>query len=391
MEAVLSRNATAAGVLAVIRRAGPLSRAAIGERTGLSLPTVSRSVSALIGVGLVREHPELVPVGSIGRPRVPLHLDDGVFAVGGVHIGVSTTTYGLADLRGAIIASQELPTPSGDAEDALAHIAGKLRAFLRRFPRRVVLGVGLASGGQVDTERGLLDHERLGWRSVPAAEALRRATGLPVLLEGHVAAMASAELVFGRGASAPSLLYFYAREVVGIALVVEGRLHRGPWGGSTIAHLPVGGSAECPCGALGCLEAEVCDRTVAERAAAAGVVDEADIRLVRAAAAGGDSRAVGLLTDRAHTIGRAAAILRDVLNPHAVVLGGQAVTEDPDRLPDLLRSFRDTTTLPGPADLVSVTPFGPAVQAVAACTGLLTRVFENPFDFVRPTRKAPTP
>ncbi|MBW4722002.1 ROK family transcriptional regulator [Saccharothrix obliqua] len=374
------RAANAAAVLAVVRREGPLSRAAIGEHTGLSMPTVSRQVAALTDLGLLREYPDLAPAGAIGRPRVPIALDERVFAACGVHIGVSTTTYGLSDLRGTLLDAEEVPTPGGSAEDALAHIASRVRAFLRRWPRRAVVGIGLASGGLVDSARGLLDHERLGWRRVPAADLLHRATGLPVHLDGHVAAMANAELLFGERVS--SLLYFYAREVVGVALAVDGALHRGPGGGGSIAHLPVGGDARCRCGATGCLEAAVADRAVAERAVRAGVVAEPDIRLVRAAARAGDPVAGRLLTDRATALGRAVALLRDAFNPDRVVLGGQAITDPDERLPDLLRAFADTTRLPG-ADIVSVTALGPSPQATAACTGLLNRLFEHPLDMVR--------
>ncbi|GLZ39312.1 ROK family transcriptional regulator [Actinokineospora sp. NBRC 105648] len=390
------RAANAAAVLAVIRREGPLSRAAIGEHTGLSMPTVSRQVAALIEIGLLREFPELVPAGAIGRPRVPIDLDDTVFAACGVHIGVSTTTYGLADLRGNLLDSEEIPTPPGSAEDALAHIAGKVRSFLRRWSRRTVVGIGLASGGLVDTERGLLDHERLGWHRVPAADLLHRATGYPVHLDGHVAAMANAELLFGWGPRVSSLLYFYAREVVGMVLAVDGSLHRGPGGGGSIAHLPIGGDTRCPCGSTGCLEATVADRTVAENAVRQGVVAEPDIRLVRAAARAGEPAAQRLLADRAAALGRAVGLLRDALNPDRVVLGGQAITDPAERLPDLLHAFATTTTLPG-ADIVSVTRFGPTLQATAACTGLLNRLFDHPLDLLEPAprseppaRKAPT-
>ncbi|PPK62580.1 ROK family protein [Actinokineospora auranticolor] len=393
------RATNAAAVLAAIRREGPLSRAAIGEHTALSMPTVSRQVAVLIELGLLREFPELVPVGAIGRPRVPIHLDDTRYAACGVHIGVSTITYGLADLRGTLLDSEEIPTPSGSAEDVLAHIAGKVRAFLRRWSRRRVLGIGLATGGLVDAERGLLDHDRLGWHRVPAADLLRRATGHPVHLDGHVAAMANAELLFGWGPRVSSLLYFYAREVVGVALSVDGKLHRGPGGGGSVAHLPIGGDTRCPCGATGCLEATVADRTVAERAVRDGVVAEPDIRLVRQAARAGEPRAEQLLADRATALGRAVGLLRDAFNPDRVVLGGQAITDQAERLPDLLRAYSATTTLPG-ADIVSVTRFGATLQATAACTGLLNRLFDNPLDLLetakvsttddKHARKAPT-
>jgi predicted NBD/HSP70 family sugar kinase len=335
-------------VLAVIRREGPLSRAAIAQRTSLSLPTVSRQIAALTGLGLVREVPERTRGGSLGRPRVPVDINEDVVAACGVHIGVRTVTYGLADLRGRLLASERTPTPDGTAEDAFAFIAGKVRVFLRRWPERRILGLGLASGGQVDRERGLLDHGRIGWHHAPARDLLARLVGLPVWLDSHVPAMAQAELLFGEGKQFDSMLYFYARQVVGAAIVVGGVLHRGPGRSGTVAHLPTGSAVSCPCGRTGCLEATINAQT-----------DQ------------------GRFAERAETIGRAVAYLRDIVNPDQVVLGGQAITEAPEHQVALLHNFAANTALPG-ADVVTMTRFGPDVQAVAACTTVLGDVYANP-------------
>ncbi|HJQ46701.1 MAG TPA: ROK family transcriptional regulator [Amycolatopsis sp.] len=342
----------APAVLAVIRRAGPLSRAVIAERTELSMPTVSRQIAALTDAGLVREAPERASSGSLGRPRVPVDINEDLVAACGVHIGVRTVTYGLADLRGRLIASERIPTPDGGPEDAIAHIVGRLRAFLRKWPQRRVVGLGLATGGRVDSTRGLVHHDRLGWHHVPARDLAERLVGLPVRLDGHVPAMARAELLFGEGKQFDSLLYFYARQVVGVAIVVGGVLHRGPGWSGTIAHLPTGGDVGCPCGRTGCLEVTVNAQT-----------DQ------------------GRFAERAATIGRAVAHLRDIVNPAQVVLGGQAITGAPEHQTTLLHSFAATTALPG-ADVVTLTRFGPDVQAVAACTTVLGDVYAHPLRFV---------
>ncbi|WP_176879519.1 ROK family transcriptional regulator [Prauserella marina] len=371
------RESNAASVLGAIRVDGPLSRAAIARHTGLSMPTVSRQVAALIELGLLREVADQSGVRAVGRPTVPVDLNDDVIAACGVHLGVSTTTYGLTNLRGRLLGSERMATPAGGPEEVLSRIAAEVRGFLRHWPERRIIGVGFAIGGQIDAERGLLDHERLGWRKVPARAVLEGVTGLPVYLDGHVPAMAAAELLFGAAGRAESSLYFYAREMVGVAVAVHGRLHRGPGQSGSIAHLPVGGDVPCSCGRTGCLEATVAELAVVERAVKAGVIAEPDIGLLRAAAEAGDPTADEILAERARALGTAAGILRDVVNPELVVLGGQAITDAPGYLGELLRTFADTTALPG-TDLVEVTRFGPDVQAMAACTGLLTQLYDHP-------------
>ncbi|WP_040406032.1 ROK family transcriptional regulator [Amycolatopsis nigrescens] len=372
------RESNAAAVLAAARLAGPLSRASIAARTELSMPTVSRQVAALVEAGLLHELPELATAGSIGRPRVPVDVNDRVIAACGVHVGVSTTTYGLADLRGRLLDSERVATPAGPPGEAFAQLAGRIRAFLRRWSDRRVVGIGLATGGRVDAVNGLLDHDRLGWRRVPARELLASATGLPVHLDGHVPAMATAELLFGPWNQPRSLLYFYARQVVGIALAMDGRLHRGPGPDGSVAHLPVGGDEPCPCGRTGCLEVTVAEETVVRKAFQAGVIPEPRISMLQAAADAGEPEAVRLLDERANTLGRAVAMLRDIVNPDLIVLGGQAVTDSPSRFGELLRGFAGRTALPG-TDLVTVTRFGQDVQAIAACTGVLRQLYDYPF------------
>lgn len=371
------RESNAAAVLSAVRSSGPLSRAAIARHTSLSMPTVSRQVAGLTGLGLLQELPDLVHNGSVGRPRVPVDINNDVVAACGVHIGITTTTYGLADLRGRLLESERIATPGGSAQDVLAHIAGRVRTFLHRWPHRKVVGIGVATGAQVDNARGVVEHGRLGWHAIPAREMLERAIGLPVHLDGHVPAMASAELLFGSGGQSESMLYFYAREMTGIALAVHGQLHRGPGHAGSIAHLLVGSEVRCRCGNIGCLEATVSERTVVDQAVQDGIIADPDIRLLHSAAESGNPGAQRILTDRARALGRAVAMLRDVINPETVVLGGQAITDAPGYLEELMRSFAATSTLPG-TDLVEITRFGPDVQAIAACTGPLTQLYDRP-------------
>ncbi|MEU6641498.1 ROK family transcriptional regulator [Saccharomonospora sp. NPDC046836] len=375
------RESNAAAVLGAIRTDGPLSRAAIARLTSLSMPTVSRQVSALAELELLREVPGVSVTREVGRPTVPVDLNDEVIAACGVHIGITTTTYGLTNLRGRLLDSERMPTPAGEPQEVLQRIALEVGAFLRNWTDRKIIGIGLAVGGQVDAERGLLQHEPLGWRGVPARAVLEEVTGLPVHLDGHVPAMATAELLFGAAGRAQSSLYFYAREMVGVALSVDGVLHRGPGLSGSIAHLPIGSSVPCSCGRTGCLEATVAERSVVEQAQRAGVIDKPDIRLLRAAAEAGDAAADRILVERARALGRAVGIVRDVVNPELVVLGGQAITDAPDYLGELLDAFAGTTALPG-TDLVEVTRFGPDVQAMAACTGLLTQLYDHPLSIL---------
>lgn len=60
----------ASRVIEQTRALGPVSRDELARTTGLSLPTVNRSVSALLRAGLLRERPDAAPVGVTDRKSV---------------------------------------------------------------------------------------------------------------------------------------------------------------------------------------------------------------------------------------------------------------------------------------------------------------------------------
>jgi len=144
----------------------------------------------------------------------------------------------------------------------LASLAESASRYLRRWHRRRPLWVGVAIGGAVDSATGHVDHPRLGWRQAPVGPVLADALGLPVSVASHVDAMAGAELLLGMrrfAPSSPTSLYVYARETVGYALVIGGRVHCPASGPGTIAALPAYSEL---LGGTGQLESTVSDEAV---------------------------------------------------------------------------------------------------------------------------------
>ncbi len=104
--------------------------------TGSSIATVNRHVSAMIAAGLLRERPDLVAAGAVGRPRVPFEVDHESHLTVGIHIGAVVTSVITADLRGRILGAIEIPTPRGASDAALATITASARGFAARWHRR---------------------------------------------------------------------------------------------------------------------------------------------------------------------------------------------------------------------------------------------------------------
>ena len=384
-------DSAAASVFRAVRLRGPVGRDVIAGVTSLSIATVNRQVIALLEAGLLRERADLAVSGAIGRPRVPVEVNHEPFVTLGIHIGARTTSIVATDLFGRTLDTVETPTPLNAAGPALASLADSAARYLRRWHRRRPLWVGVAIGGTVDSSTGHVDHTRLGWRQAPVGPVLADALGLPVSVASHVDAMAGAELLLGMrrfAPSSPTSLYVYARETVGYALVIGGRVHCPASGPGTIAPLPVHSEL---LGGTGQLESTVSDEAVLAAARRLRVLPSppttrtggsatAITDLLRVARAG-NRQANELLAERARVLGEAVALLRDLLNPDELVVGGQAFTEYPEGMEAVEAAFTARSVLPSRD--IRVTVFGNRVQEAGAGIVSLGGLYADPLSAMR--------
>ncbi|WP_280876977.1 ROK family protein [Streptomyces pseudovenezuelae] len=370
------RRTSASVVLRSVLEHGPVARSTIARLTGLSPASVTDYCARFTELGLIREASAPRRSKGVGRPHVPVDLDDSRFVVGGVHVAVPYTTVALLDLRGQVVARRELKHERTDPAWVLARAAEGLDALLAEARGSRPLGVGVAVGGWVDRDSGtVVEHGLLGWRDVPVREMLGARTGLPVHVDGHARALVNGERLFGRVRGSRSVLHLFVGNVVDSAFAAGDEVHHGPRSqAGVIAHLPVpGGTEPCECGRTGCLQAELSERTLCLRARRAGVVDGVNPMHVLAAAAAGDARAVRLLVERAGAVGRAVRLLLDVLNPETVVVTEVGVMHREDCLAALREGVGDER-----AGSVVPTSFPDSVLAVAGGSVVLDVLYRDP-------------
>ncbi|MBF8286519.1 MAG: hypothetical protein HW393_333 [Dehalococcoidia bacterium] len=164
--------------------------------------------------------------------------------------------------------------PSGAAE-GLATVLGRmvesLDAALARagVEREQLAGLGIASPGAVDVERGVVPNapQLPGWQDVPLARLMAERVGVPALLENDASAAALGEHRFGAGRGTRHMLYITVSTGLGGGIIIDGELYRGKSGAAgELGHMIIDiDGPPCGCGARGCLEALASGTAIARR------------------------------------------------------------------------------------------------------------------------------
>ncbi|ROS61467.1 putative NBD/HSP70 family sugar kinase [Frigoribacterium sp. PhB160] len=328
---------------------GPISRAELAVRLGLSAASLTRLSRPLLDAGWLVETDDHVG-GAVGRPVRPLDVRVG----SAWHVGVKLTgerAFGVAtDLRAAVLAEATVDLPGHDPSqvvDAVVEVVGRLAAVVGTAPPDAL---GVTVGGFVARSRVAVRAPFLGWRDVDLGGLLAAATGLPVVVENDVVALVEAEHWFGLGRGLDRFAVVTTGAGVGYGLVVHGRQVRTADTGLGLgAHVPLDPAGPtCPEGHVGCSTALLSTGSVVARVGEAlGRVVSYDEVLALAAA---DEPAARSVVDEAgRALGRLAGLVADLAMVEAVVLGGEGIgLVDVARaaFDDALASGRDPAATP---------------------------------------------
>jgi len=302
---------------------GPLTRAQLGELTGLSKVTASQLVERLEERGLVSRVGE--QAGGRG-PNASLYavVPTSAFVVG-VDIGPEHAVAACADITGTVVGRIEQSTHDTDDPVGVVHKAVIEAARSGKAPISKVRRVVLGSPGLVDPDTGDLSFvfDLPRWQRGLLA-ALRDDLKRAVVFENDVNLAAVAEAYTGAAKGVDDFVLLWLGRGVGMAVVLGGRLHRGVSGAAgEIGYLPVAG-APVPRGGRakgGFKELAVADaiRAVArEHGFRAATAQDA----VRAAVNAGTPGAP-VLDELARRLALGLAAACVVLDPALVVLAGE--------------------------------------------------------------------
>ena len=323
-------------VLNLVRTHQPISRADLARTMGVRRGAVSLIVNDLLKDGFVFEG----AAGETIRGRRPtfLYIDSRRRAVAAVDIRASQTYLMLADLVGKPIAGVTGIPTSRDPKEFVNILATRIRALLAdHTDLDACEGVGVVVPGMVEPNTmRVLYAPTLGWRNVDLRDPLAEAVGLPVQIEnsGRACALAQLWAMHGEAAAAGDLVFVNVSDGLGVGVVIHGEILRGRNNiAGEVGHVPLSGDGpRCACGATGCWEAYVSNRSTMARYfgrpldADAHVSDEQRyfrIEDLIARARAGDVKAVAAVQATGRFLGLGLSSVVNAYDPARVYIGGE--------------------------------------------------------------------
>ena len=262
----------------------------------------------------------------------------------GIDIGGTKCAVSLGDENGNTIDKITFPTkePEGPGQ-AIHNLLGASESLLARHPELKVLGIGISCGSPLDPEKGIIQSPAnlQSWVNVPIVRLFRVRFRLPTFLENDANAGALAEHLFGAGRGYQHLIFITFGTGFGSGLILNGQLYRGA---NTYAgeighvrlneHGPEGcrkyGSAEGFCSGTGILRLaryRLEQKLNSNSAFRTSLSPDGKIptnlttEKIAAAAKAGDPFAREIFAISGRYLGKALAILLDILNPQVIIIG----------------------------------------------------------------------
>jgi predicted NBD/HSP70 family sugar kinase len=321
----VSRRLSERSVVETILHDGPISRASLALRTGLSKQTISEIVRDLEVEGWVAETGRTA--GPVGRSAVTYQIVPGAAHVVSADVGGTKIKIGISNLVGEFVAEANEPTDQRGGHHVIEQIcrmctdalrSGHLNAQSAKLAVIGVPGVPEPATGRVKMAPNIP-----GLDQIDVAAGLERGLGLRVILCNDVNLATQGEAWRGAGQGVGNLAYVALGTGVGSGLIVAGELVRGANNAAgELGFLPFGADPlEAESLRIGAFERVVASSGIRRRyteltGRSAEVVEIFD------RARDGEESALAVVRETGMLLAAGVASICVIVNPQKVVIGG---------------------------------------------------------------------
>ena len=319
-------HTTGSGIVLELIRQGVSTRHDLLEHLGWSRVTLARRLDELLSHGLIVQSGHQASGG--GRPRESFAVNATAGLLLALDIGGSHTRVGVTDLVSEILSEDEADIGLFEGPGHIIAWAGRVfHKMLQKQGRNRndVWGIGVGVPGPVDPTTGQLGAPQIDprWDNVSIPERVahwgRPGAVVAVDRDVNVLAVGEARLAWP---DASDLVVVKVGSGVGCAFVLDGKVYRGNRGGSGELSAPLGMHPSVP---LRRFDSVAGGALIRDKLNLTGTRLHTSLDIVSLVKAG-DKEATALVRDLGVQLGYTLADVVGLLNPAAVVVGGNLAT-----------------------------------------------------------------
>ncbi len=247
----------------------------------------------------------------------------------GLDIGGTKSAAIIGDSAGKLVDRTEWPSNAKlGHEQMLSAIIENSQKMITKYPE--ISSIGVSIGGPLDAKAGIImsPPNLPGWDKIPLKKILEDMFSLPVHVDHDAGACALAEYYWGAAKGLHSVAYLTCGTGFGIGLVIDGGIYYGAHGHNCeIGHARFADDGPVAFGKAGCFESYCAGGALGRIAAwkfpsvwPKAPTSEEIGRLAEA----GSYEALQVVDINAQAVGRACALIADMLYPDIIILGSLA-------------------------------------------------------------------
>lgn len=324
----LIRDINSRLILETILNDGPISRASLSNKLGLTKATISTIVANLIEKHLVRE------IGnddtSLGRKPILLEFCKENGHIISIDLNEEMITVFTSDLKGNDCGLRQYPN-SYTRYDVINGLISIIEETRLALPETIFGVVGICIGIHgVIHENQVTFSPYCNYENLPFKDALEEHFHIPVCLENEANLSVIGERSFCY--NVPNMIGISIHAGIGIGIIIHNHLYTGFNGnagefGHTIVDMD---GRECPCGNKGCLEQYASERAILSEYARAKSLTEVNIDSFISSCNSGDPDALYVLDHFIKYMAVAINNLLNTFNPDVIVINSSFTIYIPD-------------------------------------------------------------
>ncbi|MFT4837004.1 MAG: N-acetylglucosamine repressor [Psychromonas sp.] len=330
------KQLNSATIYKVIEKNAPISRVKIANVSKLAPASVSKITRQLLQQGIICETARQASTG--GRCAISLAPNTDNIHVLAIKIGQKTLSLSGYNLAAEKLTTKKIKIKAEDEQQLLAFLISAIDSFIKKQQKNTskISAIAISLSGLINPKKGAVLYSPYHpLVNFPLADKIEQHFQRPTFIGNHTRSLALAEHYFGASKECLDSILISIHHGVGSGIIIEGKALLGEnFNIGEIGHIQANPAGrQCHCGNFGCLETEVSDGVIVEKVAMAIKqgsftrlsLDSLNIEKIYQAAEDNDPLCQKIVEDAATYLGKAIAILINLLNPQKIIIAGKII------------------------------------------------------------------